>query len=117
NKENLKSISIASDALNALTNYDWPGNVRELENIIERFVVLSSGDKITADDLKQWLSQESIISMVEFKGQCSYKDVEKAHLRYLLEQNNWNVDKVAKTSEVSRANVYNKIKEYGLNNK
>lgn len=105
------------DAMDLLIKHSWPGNVRELENIIIRLVVLSSGDKITADDLKQWLSQESIISMVEFKGQCSSKDVEKAHLRYLLEQNNWDVDKVAEIAKVSRANVYNKIKEYGLNNK
>ena len=30
-------------------DYDWRGNVRELENVIERAVVLSPGENITAD--------------------------------------------------------------------
>jgi DNA-binding NtrC family response regulator len=32
-----------------MADYDWPGNVRELENVIERAVVLSSGNRIGAD--------------------------------------------------------------------
>ena len=35
--------------LDLLGDYDWPGNVRELENVIERAVVLTSGQKIDAD--------------------------------------------------------------------
>jgi len=39
-------LSIASDAVQSLLDYDWPGNVRELENVIERAVVLSDGPVI-----------------------------------------------------------------------
>ena len=35
----------------AWSHYDWPGNVRELENAVERAVVLSRGQPITADHL------------------------------------------------------------------
>jgi formate hydrogenlyase transcriptional activator len=38
--------SIATHALEALTNYDWPGNIRELQNVIERSVVLSTGPEL-----------------------------------------------------------------------
>lgn len=38
-------------AMEALEHYPWPGNVRELRNVIERMVVLSTGEMITADDL------------------------------------------------------------------
>ena len=39
-------VSIAEDALVHLWEYDWPGNVRELENVIERAVVLATGQRI-----------------------------------------------------------------------
>ena len=35
---------ISSAAMDALVRYSWPGNIRELQNLIERAVVLSSGD-------------------------------------------------------------------------
>jgi DNA-binding NtrC family response regulator len=37
--------------------YDWPGNIRELQNVIERSVILSSGEVFAVDDV--WLSNES----------------------------------------------------------
>ncbi len=37
------------EALARMQAYTWPGNVRELENVIERAVILSEGDLVTAD--------------------------------------------------------------------
>lgn len=42
-------------ALEVLQSYNWPGNGRELRNIIERAVMLASGDVITAQDLRALL--------------------------------------------------------------
>jgi two-component system response regulator PilR (NtrC family) len=42
-------IELTAEALDVMADYDWPGNVRELENVIERAVVLSSGNRIGAD--------------------------------------------------------------------
>src|SRR6266446_4586757 len=39
-----KVTLIASAAMDALLRYSWPGNIRELQNLIERAVILSSGD-------------------------------------------------------------------------
>ena len=33
----------------ALQGYDWPGNIRELQNIIERAVILSQGERLQFD--------------------------------------------------------------------
>jgi len=40
---------IATATLDRMMSYDWPGNVRELENVIERGVVLSSGQMLELD--------------------------------------------------------------------
>ena len=39
--------TIPTDTMDALMRYDWPGNVRELQNLIERAVILSSGQTLT----------------------------------------------------------------------
>jgi two-component system response regulator PilR (NtrC family) len=46
-RENEKEIHrISPEAMSQLMDYNWPGNVRELENVIERAVVLSSGEEL-----------------------------------------------------------------------
>ena len=45
--------SVTAEAMRFLVQYDWPGNVRELQNYIERALVLSTSDEITADLLPQ----------------------------------------------------------------
>jgi DNA-binding NtrC family response regulator/signal transduction histidine kinase len=53
-----KSIrTIEKKTLERLRAYDWPGNIRELQNVIERSVILSSGEVFAVDDV--WLSNES----------------------------------------------------------
>src|SRR4030095_11247983 len=37
--------TVPPDVMDALMRYDWPGNVRELENVIERGLIRTSGDK------------------------------------------------------------------------
>src|SRR5258705_4474469 len=48
---------IDKTTLDLLQSYDWPGNIRELQNVIERSVILSSGDVFLVDEL--WLSKET----------------------------------------------------------
>jgi DNA-binding NtrC family response regulator len=40
-----------------LQSYDWPGNIRELQNVIERSVILCSGDVFSVDE--SWLSKDN----------------------------------------------------------
>jgi transcriptional regulator with GAF, ATPase, and Fis domain len=50
--------SIDKKTLDLFQSYDWPGNIRELQNVIERSVILSSGNVFSVDDL--WLSKKPI---------------------------------------------------------
>jgi transcriptional regulator with GAF, ATPase, and Fis domain len=49
--------SIERKTLELFQGYDWPGNIRELQNVVERSVILSSGDVFSVDE--SWLTKES----------------------------------------------------------
>jgi transcriptional regulator with PAS, ATPase and Fis domain len=50
NEENERYVvHIEKKSLEALQEYHWPGNVRELQNVIERAVVMATGDELTCD--------------------------------------------------------------------
>ena len=53
--KNIRSID--KKTLELFQSYEWPGNIRELQNIVERSVILSSGDVFSVDE--SWLSKES----------------------------------------------------------
>jgi formate hydrogenlyase transcriptional activator len=52
-----KFSAIDKKTLALLQNYDWPGNIRELQNVLERSVILCSGDVFAVDE--SWLSRQS----------------------------------------------------------
>jgi TyrR family helix-turn-helix protein/PAS domain S-box-containing protein len=49
--------------LEALGNYHWPGNIRELQNIMERVMTLTEGDRLNQRDLPQYILQQRIPSL------------------------------------------------------
>lgn len=53
--KNIRSID--KKTLDRFQSYHWPGNIRELQNVIERSVIVSSGDIFLVDE--SWLSKES----------------------------------------------------------
>jgi PAS domain S-box-containing protein len=76
--------SIDKKALDLLQSYEWPGNVRELQNVIERSVILSSGEALSIDEL--WLSKETSrpASRVEASPQLN-RDAEPRSEREMIE--------------------------------
>jgi two-component system response regulator AtoC len=46
-----RNLELSDEALESLKAYDYPGNVRELRNIVERAVILSRGNEVTARDV------------------------------------------------------------------
>jgi two-component system response regulator PilR (NtrC family) len=48
---------VAPEAMATLEQYHWPGNIRELENVVERAIVLGSGELLEADALPSTLRQ------------------------------------------------------------
>ncbi len=52
-------MAISDEAMAALEGYEWPGNVREMENIIERTVALTDGERISLTDLPPDIAGQS----------------------------------------------------------
>jgi DNA-binding NtrC family response regulator len=81
-------FDVTPEALDLLLEYDWPGNVRELENVIERAVVLSSGQRIDVDLVPDHVRSSRRFHMPQFivppEG-ISYRDAESAFQRGLIE--------------------------------
>ncbi len=77
-ENNKPGIELTGDALDLMMEYDWPGNVRELENVIERAVVLTSGNRIDADLIPEHVRSSPGFHMPRFvvppEG-ISFKDV------------------------------------------
>src|SRR6186713_595093 len=66
-EENRKtSLDLSPEALDVMMAYDWPGNVRELENVIERAVVLSSGNGIGPDLIPDHVGRPTVFQMPRF---------------------------------------------------
>ena len=108
--ETNKSVDqISREALDEMMLYEWPGNVRELGNAIERAVVVGKGRKILAEDLPI-LHLESPTTLHD----KSIKEVEKAHIIQMLNENNWNIARTSKILGINRSTLYTKIKVYEI---
>lgn len=81
--QNHKNInSFAPEALNSLRGYAWPGNIRELRNVIERAVILCSGDRIECPHLPEALNPKE--SPVQIGDRVPLEVIEEAHIRRIL---------------------------------
>jgi len=105
---NKRMDSLSPKALAMLMDYDWPGNIRELQNVIERAVVVGRGPRVLPEDLP------FIIPGLKKGYPKSLKELEKFHVKVLLEENQWNIRKTAIDLGVDRQTLYNKIRKYDL---
>ncbi|MFM8439912.1 MAG: sigma-54-dependent transcriptional regulator [Acidobacteriota bacterium] len=103
----------SKSAVDALQSYTWLGNVRELRNTIERVIILSNGEKISADDLPKFNeSDEPPASSFRFP---SFKDATDAYQRefiiHKLREFDGNVTRAAESMGVDRTHLYRKMRD------
>jgi DNA-binding NtrC family response regulator len=104
-----RPMALSPEVREALLAYAWPGNVRELQNAIERAVVVSEGDTIETRDLPL-----HVAAVAARPGPGSLAEAERAHVRAVLDNQDWNISRAARILDVDRVTLYNKIKRYGL---
>jgi two-component system nitrogen regulation response regulator NtrX len=111
-----RAKTLSADALAFFLAYDWPGNVRELRNMVERLVIMTTGEVIGPDDLPAPLRPKD--AAVAAGGQRSLKDArdgfERAYILAELRANDWNMTRTAERLGIERSHLYRKIKTYGI---
>src|SRR5215203_1315178 len=120
--ENQKGgMELTPDFLDLLTDYDWPGNVRELENVIERAVVLSPGQRIGVELIPDHVRKAPNFQMPQFvvppEG-ISFKDVitdfEKRLIESTLEAAGGVQKRAAELLHIKPTTLNEMIKRYDI---
>ena len=107
-RRNVKGIS--PDAAELLKGHSWSGNIRELSNCIEKAVILSENELLTAADLEIIPARPS----VEVSGTDTLEETEEKAIRAAMARFGGNLSMVAKSLEISRPTLYAKLKKYGI---
>jgi two-component system nitrogen regulation response regulator NtrX len=105
----------------------WKGNVRELRNTVERLLIMTPGDNIDVDDLRDVVRPDvrpaaqaepaaahaagaiSPNTLREFK-----ESAERKFLVQKLRENAWNISKTAEVIGTPRSNLYKKLEQYAI---
>jgi DNA-binding NtrC family response regulator len=105
-KKQIKGIT--SDVKTKLENYNWPGNVRELQNAVERAVILSSGNKLTAND---FILQPNETRRKQEQESLNLEQMEQVAIEKALKRSQGNMNKAAELLGITRFSLYRKIKK------
>ena len=107
-------------ALRALAAWRWPGNVRELRNVIERGMMFCDGPVLHNSDLPSLGELEGAVPAdarpdhFPLPKGLSLADAEREYIRWTLDETGGSIQKAAEILGISRKNLWEKRKKYGL---
>jgi len=108
-------------AQNQLRSYSWPGNVRELKNMVQRLLILGTGENIDIRELD--LARGNLTSQTDGQNFMPDFDMplreareqfEKEYLQHKLTIAGGSVSKVAEAVGIERTHLYRKLKSLGI---
>ncbi|MGC8915747.1 MAG: sigma-54-dependent transcriptional regulator [Thermoanaerobaculum sp.] len=111
----VKPKRVSPEAMDALLAYPWPGNVRELRNLVERLLIMVSGDEVTAQDLPM----KAVPSEVFWPGRPlplrqAREAFEREYIARVLDMCERNMSQAARILGLERSHLYRKLKALGL---
>ncbi|MDR3610249.1 MAG: sigma-54 dependent transcriptional regulator [Ignavibacteriaceae bacterium] len=113
NRELHKNIrKVPFDVMEILMNYQWVGNIRELENTLYQAMVLSTTDVLEKENIL--LPGRFTDNTSKNRAGMSIAEVEKEHIKLVLESTNGNKHKTCEILGISMGTLYNKIAEYNF---
>jgi DNA-binding NtrC family response regulator len=102
---------LSAAALACLDRYDWPGNVRELQHVIQRAVILSTGEEIGPADLPAEVQGGGAPAL---RTGGSLEEMERQHIIATLKQVGGHRAKAAALLGIDPKTLYRKILAYGI---
>lgn len=112
-----QSKQISPDGIEWLCEQTWNGNIRELKNIVERTILLSKGDWISAGDFSlayQSGNQGSREQQLSSGPVKTLEETEKLMIQNALADFGDNLTRVAKKLGISRNTLYRKMEKFGI---
>ena len=109
-RRNVRGIS--ADAVEVLKGHSWSGNIRELSNCIEKAVILSENEMLTAADIV--IQHTRPAGSVEISSTDTLEETEEKAIRAAMARFGGNLSMVAKSLEISRPTLYAKLKKYNI---
>ena len=111
-----RATGISQGAMQVLTSYHWPGNVRELENVIERSLVMSSGETLNAEDIRLDMAPRSRIPAMEtfLPEGMTLEEFEQSIIREALKRANGNKSQAARILGLTRNALRYRLSQMGL---
>jgi two-component system nitrogen regulation response regulator NtrX len=127
-ENNRRAQRFTPAALEVLQKARWKGNVRELRNTVERLLIMTPGDSIDADDLRDAVRPDARAVQPESGAAAApagnhvapgtlreFKELaERKFLVEKLRENAWNISKTAEIIGTPRSNLYKKLEQYGI---
>jgi DNA-binding NtrC family response regulator len=96
--------AVSPEVLDKFLNYPWPGNVRELENIVQRTMLMTTGDTVEVDDLppvlkavREYVSPKSGVTMM-LSDDNPLKDLD---LGRLLDRDDFSIPLADRLTQIS----------------
>jgi len=105
---------IASSAMDALVRYSWPGNIRELQNLIERAVIRSSGERL---ELPVSMIDEGIGAPKGVGGSQTLEEAERTLILATLKETGWVLSGprgAAQRLGINRSTLQFRMKKLGI---
>jgi DNA-binding NtrC family response regulator len=112
NGRNNKNVSaLDGAAMRILEQYNWPGNVRELRNVIERAVILSTGEFIEAKHLPPLVtdSPDVVKPTLSIAPGTTVEEAENRLILMTLEHTRDNKTRAAEILGISLKTLHNKL--------
>jgi DNA-binding NtrC family response regulator len=105
---------ITPGAMALLQGYAWPGNVRELENVIQRAIIVASGETICEKDLPINIQSESVVNISDYQPVNSFerqlRDYKVKLAANAVRDHNGNKTLAARSLNISRAYLHRLIR-------